>query len=303
MSMSSAMVPAGLDPTAIDGSVAVYRRIEAVRNVLAPDLNDAELQLYAMVAHRMELDPFARQIYAVKRGGRLTFQVGIDGFRSSAEQTGEYDGQDEPEYGPWLDKPFPHPEWARVTVHRFREGRRISQSATARWDSYYPGDQLGAMWKRLPEVMLAKCAEALAFRKLFPKRFAGLYVAEEMAHQDAAAEPVRIAPTAKERLAQRKAQVVAKAPPAAPAPPPPPDDGSDGVVPDTIPVVVDIRDHETVDPITAGELRTWLRDHLIGISEALLAARGRWGQETTLDSLTDVQRGELRAMLDRPDAA
>jgi phage recombination protein Bet len=220
MSMSSAMVPAGLDPTAIDGSVAVYRRIEAVRNVLAPDLNDAELQLYAMVAHRMELDPFARQIYAVKRGGRLTFQVGIDGFRSSAEQTGEYDGQDEPEVGPWLDKPFPHPEWARVTVHRFRDGRRISQSATARWDSYYPGDQLGAMWKRLPEVMLAKCAEALAFRKLFPKRFAGLYVAEEMAHQDAAAEPVRIAPTAKERLAQRKAQVVARAPERAPGPGP-----------------------------------------------------------------------------------
>ena len=37
------------------------------------------------------------------------------------EETGEYDGQDEPELGPWIDKPFPRPEWARVTIHRFRE--------------------------------------------------------------------------------------------------------------------------------------------------------------------------------------
>lgn len=295
--MSGAVVPAGSDPMAVDGSVAVYRRMEAVRNVLAPDLNDAELGLYAMVAHRMGLDPFARQIYAVKRGGRLTFQVGIDGFRSSAEETGEYDGQDEPEYGPWLERPFPHPEWARVTVHRFRDGRRISQSATARWDSYYPGDALGAQWKRMGDVMLAKCAEALAFRKLFPKRFAGLYATEEMAQADALAEPVSVAPTARERIAGRRARVTGSAPVATPAPVSP-DEGPEPVV---IPVVVDIPDADASDGMAVGELRAWLRDHLIGISEALTAARGRWGQEATLDNLTDAQRADLAATLGPSD--
>jgi phage recombination protein Bet len=298
--MSGAVVPVGPDPTVADGSIAVYRRMEAVRNVLAPDLNDTELGLYAMVAHRMGLDPFARQIYAVKRGGRLTFQVGIDGFRSSAEETGEYDGQDEPEYGPWIERPFPHPEWARVTVHRFRDGRRISQSATARWASYYPGDALGAQWKRMGDVMLAKCAEALAFRKLFPKRFAGLYATEEMTQADALAEPVSVAPTARERIAGRRARVAGLAPVAAPAPPPPPDEDQEPVA---IPVPVDVPHVEQSDGMTAGELRAWLREHLVGISEALAATRDRWGQGATLDDLTDAQRAELAASLDRPTAA
>ncbi len=299
MSASGTVVPAGPDPTVADGSVAMYRRMEAVRNVLAPDLNDAELGLYAMVAHRMGLDPFARQIYAVKRGGRLTFQVGIDGFRSSAEETGEYDGQDEPQYGPWLERPFPHPEWARVTMHRFRDGRRISQSATARWDSYYPGEALGAQWKRMGDVMLAKCAEALAFRKLFPMRFAGLYATEEMAQADALAEPVAVAPTARERIAGRRARVTAMAHVAAPAPPPT-DEHPEPVV---IPVVIDVADADPSEGMTTGELRAWLREHLVGISEALAAARSRWGQDATLDNLTDGQRAELAASLDRPSAA
>jgi hypothetical protein len=210
---------------------------------------------------------------------------------------------DEPELGPWLDKPFPHPEWARVTVHRFRDGRRISQSATARWQSYYPGDQLGAMWKRMPEVMLAKCAEAQAFRRLFPKRFAGLYASEEMAQADAMTAPVQTAPTAKERISSRRAQLVARTSVAAPALPPPDEDPEPADESDQIPVVVEVEPDDAPGPLTAGELRTWLRDQLIGISEALLEARSRWGQEVTLDNLTDTQRGELRASLDRPAAA
>jgi hypothetical protein len=57
--------------------------------------------------------------------------------------------------------------------------------------------------------MLAKCAEAAAFRKLFPTRFAGLYVNEEMAQADAPAEPVRLAPTARQRIAERRARLTA----------------------------------------------------------------------------------------------
>lgn len=197
---------------AVSGAVEVYERLNPVRNALAPDLNDQELSLFAMVAHRSGLDPFARQIHAVKRSGRVTFQTGIDGYRSIAERTGEYLGSDEPEFGPWVDKPFGHPEWARVTVYRLRQGVRTPQAATAYFDEYCPADS-APMWKKMPRNQLAKCAEALALRKAFPYLFSDVYTDTEMEQaghgsNDAVAVAAQ-APTARERLAARRAALEA----------------------------------------------------------------------------------------------
>ena len=198
-------------------------RLQTVRNVLAPDLNDQELQLFALVSQRSGLDPFAKQIYAIKRQGRVTFQTGIDGYRSTAARTGQYEGTSDPEFGPWLDKPFAHPEWARVIAYRFQNGRLVEQPGTAYWDEYYPGaknavpgsrDQ-GFMWLSKPRVMLGKVAEAIALRKAFPYVLADLYTDEEMeqAGPPESAPLVEAAsqPTVRERVAARR-QAIEKDP-------------------------------------------------------------------------------------------
>lgn len=219
MAVDDALVTSAVDPHVAE-EMAVYGRLQTVRMVVAPDLTDLELQLYAMVARAADLDPFKREIYAIKRGGRVTYQTGIDGFRASAEKTGEYRGSDEPEFGPIIDRPFPHPEWARVIVHRqYPDGSALHQPATVWWDEFYPGDAQGAMWKKMPRNQLGKCAEAAGFRRAFPRRFGQVYAPEEMAQADAA--PVAVTPvlTARERAQARLAAVVATdAPGIAPEP-------------------------------------------------------------------------------------
>jgi len=216
--MTAALVPA-VSGAVVDSEADLIRaRLATVRGVLAPDLNDQELGLFAMVAARSGLDPFAKQIYAVKRSGRVTFQTGIDGYRSTAERTGEYDGSDEPEFGPTIDQPFQHPEFARVVVYRWRHGRRVGQPATAYWAEFYPGQGQDAMWRKMPRNQLAKCAEALAMRKAFPFVLADIYTPEEMEQAGPADNAAMVAaaklPTAAERIAARRAAVEAPAAPA-----------------------------------------------------------------------------------------
>jgi phage recombination protein Bet len=210
--MNMALAPTA--PGQIQSANEMVEALKAVQAAIAPDLNPAELRLFAMVAYRSGLDPFARQIHAVKRQGKVTFQTGIDGFRSSAERTGKYDGQDEPEFGPICscnEAPKPHPEWARVTVYRIREDGRKPQSATAYWHEFKPAPGASgngdSMWKKMPRNQLAKCAEALAFRKAFPYVLADVYSHDEMAQADNGPRVVEHRPTARDLVAERRAAI------------------------------------------------------------------------------------------------
>lgn len=157
-------------------------KTELIRRTVAAGASSDELELFFHQARRAGLDPLAKQIYFVKRQGKGVIQVGIDGLRLIADRTGQYAGSDDAEFVGSTDRGYPAS--AKVTVYKMVQGQRCAFSATARWDEYFPGDQQGFQWKRMPHAMLAKCAEALALRKAFPADMSGLYVHEEMAQAD-----------------------------------------------------------------------------------------------------------------------
>jgi hypothetical protein len=56
-------------------------QIELIKRQIAIGASDDELALFLHQCRRTGLDPLAKQVYAIKRGGKMTIQTAIDGFR------------------------------------------------------------------------------------------------------------------------------------------------------------------------------------------------------------------------------
>ncbi len=151
-------------------------QVDLIKSQIAVGATDDELKLFLHVADKSGLDPLSRQIYFIKRSGKMTIQTGIDGFRAVADRTGQYVGSSDPVF----EDNGKIPAKATVTVNKVVGGVVGNFTATARWEEYYPGKSQGFMWDKMPHTMLGKCAEALALRKAFPAQLSGLYTGDEM---------------------------------------------------------------------------------------------------------------------------
>jgi phage recombination protein Bet len=166
-------------------------QMNLIKTSFCKGLTDDEFKVFLYTCQRTGLDPFAKQIYAVKRfDGKaqrevMTIQTGIDGYRLIADRSGTYAPGSEPTF-------TYDPQGKIVSATSYvkkltKDGTWHTVSSQAFFEEYVQTTKDGramGMWAKMGRTMLAKCAEALALRKAFPSQLSGIYTKEEMDQAD-----------------------------------------------------------------------------------------------------------------------
>lgn len=181
------------------------KQMALIRNTVARDCSAVEFDQFIHICKTVRLDPLRKQIYAfvMNKGNadkrQMTIVTSIVGYRVIAERTGSYrPGKTEIIFDETLKDKATNPlgiSHATATVFKYVHGEWHEVSETAYWEEFSPQKEIWEdnkptgrfhldpkkdNWRRMPRVMIEKCAEAKALRRGWPDDFDGLYAEDEM---------------------------------------------------------------------------------------------------------------------------
>ncbi|NCX94150.1 MAG: hypothetical protein EBX40_05705, partial [Gammaproteobacteria bacterium] len=141
--------------------------IATLRHTVAGGLNDAEFLLFAEHCKATGLNPFKREVWAIKAGGRLQVMTGINGFLAIANAHPQFDGME-------VEVDFDEAP-TKAICKVYRKDRKFPAVGVALMKEYGKDTPI---WRQMPRVMLTKVAKSIAIREAFPQELNGLYTEE-----------------------------------------------------------------------------------------------------------------------------
>ena len=170
---------AGIIPTQYS-----QQQIQLIRDMCAKDCTENEFLLLMQLAKTYQLDPFAKQIWAVKYGSSpAQIFCGRDGFLAIAHRSHVFDGMESGTRKDGDDLVG----WCRV----YRKDMSRPFEVEVSLSEYSTGKNL---WQTKPKTMIVKVAESHALRRAFG--ISGLYAPEEIDTGDRAPRYVGEVPQA-----------------------------------------------------------------------------------------------------------
>lgn len=145
--------------------------LKTIRDTVASGATNEEFQMFVETCKSTGLNPIKKEVWFIKAGGRVQIMTGVNGYRAFANSHPEYDGSEEQLLT--NDKGAVIGAICKV----YRKDRRFPAVATALISEF---GKASPIWKQMPSIMIAKCAESLAIRKAFPTELNGTYTVEEM---------------------------------------------------------------------------------------------------------------------------
>ena len=154
--------------------------VDTLIATVAQGLNKQEFSLFAEHCKSTGLNPFKKEVWAIKANNRLQLMTGINGYFTIANRHPEFDGYEEGfvgKDGQELPDTYQGSDYIGAWCRVHRKDRKIPAKGVAFKNEY---EKNYGNWKTMPKSMLLKCAESIALRKAFPQELNGTYTAEEM---------------------------------------------------------------------------------------------------------------------------
>jgi phage recombination protein Bet len=154
--------------------------VKTLKATVAVGLSDVEFKLFCEHCKSTGLNPFKKEVWAIKAGGKLQVMTGIQGYHTIANSHQQYDGLEVGlvgKTGEYYPLTYPQNDYIGAWAKVYRKDRRIAVEGVAMLSEYDKGH---GNWKTMRRVMITKCAESIALRKAFPQELNGIYTQEEM---------------------------------------------------------------------------------------------------------------------------